>query len=423
MKWSIAAVALLFCASSVAAQPVSQRGFVEGRGIFFPQTAPNDDTQALADALVREELFVKPSPWIQFAAGVDLRANSHDQVEDEWRLDFGDRGTRRPRAALRRLTATLTRGGFTLDVGKQFIRWGRADVLNPTDRFAPRDFLNVIDTDFLPVLAVRPSWQVGKETFEGVWAPRFTPSRLPLFNQRWTVLPADVQTIPIVDAGAYFPKRSEFGVRWNHAGERFETALSYFDGYNHLPNINSRLLPSPLANGLSALGLQPLPAAIELSRVYPDLRSYGGDFAIPTTRLTLKGEATYFTSPSSTNEEYVLYVFEVERQTGEWVLVGGYAGEIVTSTRPTFPFAADRGIAKSFLGRASYTVDPRRTVAIEGAARQNGDGFYVKGEFSEAFGQHWRLTVTGVGITGDENDFLGEFHRNSHGSFALRFSF
>ena len=42
--------------------------------------------------------------------------------------------------------ATVAAGGFTLDVGKQFIRWGRADVLNPTDRFAPRDFLNVIDT-------------------------------------------------------------------------------------------------------------------------------------------------------------------------------------------------------------------------------------------------------------------------------------
>ncbi len=34
-----------------------------------------------------------------------------------------------------------------------FIRWGRADILNPTDRFAPRDFMNVIDPDFLPVLA------------------------------------------------------------------------------------------------------------------------------------------------------------------------------------------------------------------------------------------------------------------------------
>jgi hypothetical protein len=397
----------MLASCAAGAQSLSERGFVEGRLSGFPQPAPNDQTQAIADTLVREEVFFKPSGWIQFAGGLDLRANSHDQIEDSWRVDVSDRGTLRPRLAVRRLSATLHAGGFTLDAGKQFIRWGRADILNPTDRFAPRDYLNVVDTDLLPVLAARPSFQIGNETFEAVWSPRLTPSRLPLFNQRWTVLPADVQSLLIIDGGSSIPRGSEYGVRWNHTGARFETALSYFDGYNHLPNIDSRVSPSGL----------------ELSRIYPALRAYGGDFALPARWATLKGEAEYFTSPSSTNEEYVLFVVEVERQTGEWVLDGGYAGEVVTNSQPGFPFAPDRGIARSILGRASYTVDPRRTIAIEGAVRQSGDGFYVKGEYSEAFGQHWRLTLTGVGINGEDNDFLGQFHHNSYASAGLRFSF
>jgi hypothetical protein len=392
---------------SAGAQPISQRGFIEGRGVVFPISAPNDTTQKIGDLLIREEVSLKPADWIQFAAGLDLRANSHDQVEDEWRLDVSDRGVRRPRAAIRRLTATITAPHFTLDVGKQFIRWARADVLNPTDRFAPRDFMNVIDNDVLPVLGVRPSIQIGHETFEVVWVPRLTPSRLPLLNQRWTVLPLEAEGVPVVDAGPAFPKASEQGVRWNHAGEHFEASLSFFDGFNHLPNIESNVLPSQ----------------IELSRVYPALRSYGADMAIPTRVLTLKGEAAYFTSPTSTTEEYVLYVVEIERQIREWVLVVGYAGEVVTKSSDAFPFAPDRGIARSILGRASYTVDPRRTVAVEGAARQNGDGVYVKGEFSQSFGQHLRLTLTGVGIDGNPDDFLGQYRRNSHGSLALRFSF
>ena len=57
-----------------------------------------------------------------------------------WRLDWDDRSLLRPRFAVRRLAATVTAKGFTLDVGKQFIRWARADVLNPIDRFAPRDY-------------------------------------------------------------------------------------------------------------------------------------------------------------------------------------------------------------------------------------------------------------------------------------------
>ena len=133
------------------AQTVTQRGFVEGRAFLFPQEAVNDPTQAVGDFLAREEVFVKPAPWLRFAGGLDVRADTHDQVADDWRLDFSDRGERRPRLSVRRLTATLTRGRFTLDVGKQFIRWGKADIINPTDRFAPRDFLNVVDNEFLAV--------------------------------------------------------------------------------------------------------------------------------------------------------------------------------------------------------------------------------------------------------------------------------
>ena len=400
---------LLLSASLVHAQAISERGFVDGRGVWFPQTAPNDTTQLMGDLLFREEVFAKPATWIQFAAGLDLRANSHNQVEDQWRLDFSDRGVLRPRAAIRRLTATITASKLTLDVGKQFIRWGRADILNPTDRFAPRDYLNVIDPDFLPVLGVRPVLRLGNDTIEAVWVPRLTPSRLPLVDQRWAVLPPALQGVTVVDGGSVVPERSQQGLRWNHTGGRIEGSLSFFDGFNHLPNIEGSLLPP--GNGVT------------LTRTFSDLRSYGGDVAIPLPAFMLKGEATYFTSPSSTSDEYVLYVVEIERQIGEWLLDGGYAGEVVRKSIVPFPFAPDRGMAKSIIGRVSYTVDPRRTVAVEGAARQNGKGFYAKGEFSDALAQHWRLTLSGVGITGDSADFLGQFSHNSHLSAGLRFSF
>jgi hypothetical protein len=48
---------------------------------------------------------------------------------------------------------------------------------------------------------------------------------------------------------------------------------------------------------------------------------------------------------------------------------------------------------------------------------------YAKAEYSQARGQHWRATRTGVAIAGDQNDFLGQYHRNSHATVALRYSF
>ena len=65
-------------------------------------------------------------------------------------FDWQDRTVRRPAFAAAAAQRHLSPRPLTLELGKQFIRWGKADILNPTDRFAPRDFLNVPTTDFLP---------------------------------------------------------------------------------------------------------------------------------------------------------------------------------------------------------------------------------------------------------------------------------
>jgi len=86
-------------------------------------------------------------------------------------------------------------------------------------------------------------------------------------------------------------------------------------------------------------------------------------------------------------------------------------------------FAPDRGLARALIGRAAYTIDPRKTVTIEGALRQNLRGVYLKGEYSFALGQFWRVTVAGVGIHGRNSDFIGRYEDNSYVTTALRFSF
>lgn len=405
------------------AQSLSQRGFVEGLGQFLPQDAPNDPTNAIADVLVREEVFATPASWLRLAAGVDARANSHDQVEDEWRIDIGDRGVRRPRVSLRRAAVTIAYGKLTVDAGKQFIRWGKTDILNPTDRFAPRDFLNVIDTEFLPVTGVRTAVQLrAQDAIEAVWLPRFTPSRIPLLTQRWTALPADAPQLRLIDAGAVLPTASQTGLRWSHVGDQAEYSASFFNGFNHLPNIDAVARP-PTREPLQSVPPDVPEIEVEVTRLYPRIRVYGADAAVPTRWVTLKGEVAYFTSSSSSTDEYLLYVVQVERQTGEWVLIGGYAGEAVSERRSVTTFAPDRGVTNSVVGRASYTIDPNRSVAIETAIRRNLDGAYGKAEYSQARGQHWRATITGVVIRGEPDDFLGQYRRNSHLSLALRYSF
>jgi hypothetical protein len=388
------------------------RGFIEGTGFGFPQDTPLDGTNVVGDLLIRDEGFVKPLPWLQFAGGFDFRANTHDQVEDTFRVDIRDRGQLRPMFSIRRLNATIARGPLTLDIGKQFIRWGKTDIVTPSDRFAPRDFINVVDNEFLAVTGVRATLQRGSNTVEGVWVPWMTPSRIPLLNQRWTSVP-NRPPVPLVDEGAVIPKGSEIGVRVSHTGIGYEAAATFFDGFNSLPDVVTQ--PNVSARGV--------PVSVSIFKEYREQRMYGVDAAVPTKLFTLKGETGYFTTTTPGADEYVIYIVQAERQVREWVLDGGYAGQAITQTGTLRSFAPDRGLTKSIVGRASYTIDPNRNAAVETAIRQNGHGFLLKGVFSQARGRHIRVTASASLLRGEADDFLGQYRLNSHGTLALRYSF
>ncbi len=395
-------------AALLLAQNFTQRGFVETRAITYPQTAPGASGRVIGDALVRWEGDYTPKPWLTISSSLDARTDTHRQVAREWAVDTNGRNIQRPALSMRRLSASFHRGGFTAEVGRQFIRWGKTDILNPTDRFAPKDYLSsVVDTDFLGVNAVRATYESGSNTIDAVWQPVFTPSRTPLLNQRWTSLPQN--SFSLVDGGARYPGGSQYGVRWNHVASGYEYSLSYFEGRQNLPSFNATLAPA-------------LPPVVVLDRMYPRLRLYGGDFAIPLAWFTVKSEAAYLTSSTPGAQEYVLYVTQVERLVKEWSFVGGYAGSYTTRQPASqLQFAADRGIAKSFVGRAGLTIDANRSLAIETAVRAKGS--FLRFEYTKAAGQHWRTTAGLAWIRGDMTDFLGQYRRNSYASLAIRYSF
>ncbi|MBI4891176.1 MAG: hypothetical protein HY821_11170 [Acidobacteria bacterium] len=402
--------ALLACCTALSAQSFTQRGFFETRNYVYPQTAPGDSGQLVSEELLRWEATWKPRPWIQFNAGFDARVDSHRQFERAWRLDWADRGLQRPAFSARRMSVLLHKGGLTFEGGRQFIRWGKTDILNPTDRFAPKDYLNVLSSDFIGVTAVRATYERGADTLDAIYQPVFTPSRSPLLNQRWVVLPEVLRQYPITDLGSQMPGRGAAGLRWNHVGQGYEFSASFYDGQNNLPLIDA------------GLSLTPTPA-FTISRYFARMRMYGGDVAVPLKWFTVKGEAGYFTSSTPTADEYALYVIQLERMAGEWVFVGGYAGEAVTRRRSLLDFAPDRGLAKTIIGRASYNIDANRSTAFEMAVRQNGAGMYAKGEYSQTLGAHWRATASFTLLRGQQDDFIGQYSRNSNFQLILRYSF
>ncbi len=397
---------VLVWASCAAGQVFSQRGFLETDGQFYPQTADNDSSHGIGETLLRYEAFYKPLSWLRIAGGLDARFDTHQQTSRDGALSWWDRERPRPAFEIRRLSAAYSRGKLTVEAGKQFIRWGKADVLTPTDRFAPRDFLNVVDNDFLAITAARATYGDQSNTIEVVFSPRFTPSRVPLLNQRWSVIPPGV---PISEQPPDFPGGPQFGARWNHIGSVIEYSFSFYNGYDNLPLYRGELSLAPLR--------------VTAQRFFPQMRMYGADAAVPLKLVTVKAEAAYFTSTTPQSDEYALWVLQLERQTGEWSFVAGYAGQVITSHGQGLDYSPVRGLTRSVVAHAGYTLDTNRGVAFETVIRQNGHGAYLKPEYSQAFGQHWRATAGFVWILGKAGDFLGQYHRNSHALLGLRYSF
>lgn len=402
-------LALWIAAAASRAQDFTQRGTLEYRGLLFAEQAENDSGRLVGEALFRYEFSKLLLPGLRLFGATETRIDTHRQVERRFFVNFGDRRAQRPPFNIRRASVLYHRGPMNIEAGKQLIRWGKADILNPTDRFAPRDFLAVVDSELMGVLAGRVTLEGQSDTLDLVIQPRFTPSRTPLTHQRWTVLPAELRDLRVQDLGARHPGGAQYGIRWNHLGSGYETSVSFFEGHHYLP----------LFDGV----FDPRESTVYVERFFPKLRLLGADAAVPLRWFTVKAEAAWFTSKTPQADEYLLHVWQLERQFGELSLVGGYAGEWVTARRNPFDFAPDRGLARAFLGRAAYTLDTRRSVASEWAIRQNGDGVWTRLEYSQAFGKGWRAMTGFTLIRGNPADFLGQYRRNSHFFLTLRYSF
>ncbi len=406
------ACTLATSAGRASAQTVTTRGFVELRGDWYPLVSPTDRTHGVGDLHARLEAATDLTPWLRVRGALDARLDTYGQVERTWAVDWFDRARRRRPLALRELNVTVARGRFTADVGKQFVRWGDVDFINPTDRFAPHDYLAVVDDELLAVWAARVAYGGDANRVQVVWAPRFTPSRIPLYDKRWTVVPDAPQGLVLLDAGARWPRGAQTGVRWTLVAPSYEYAVSYYDGFHHLPVVDASALPT----------FAPAPV-VALAQRFPRLRSAGLGLGWPLPWFTLKSEAGYFWAPERDADEYLLYVIQVERQRGELFVLAGYAGEVVSVSRRGTGFAPDRGLARAIVGKASYAIDPNRRVEMELAVRQTLDGLWLKGEYSHAVGAHWRATLGGSLIRGSPGDFIGQFRRNSHLFVTWRCSF
>ncbi|HYP09710.1 MAG TPA: hypothetical protein VER03_26030 [Bryobacteraceae bacterium] len=412
MKLAVCILASL----SAFAETLEHSGFVDVSAYVFPQLQIGDRSRIVGDALFRYEAIYNPGPWLRVETGFDVRTDTHRQTERSLRISWRDRGLQRPAVTARTLSGTFRSGPLTVQLGKQLIRWGAADTVKPVDRFAPRDFLNPVESEVLPVTAARASLEFrgGTRRIELVATPQMTPSRLPLARQRWMPIPPGLPEYPeIRQPRARYPQRAQFGALWSHTRNRLEYSACFFDGFNYNPS-------------LDVITVSVSPLVVEAVFKYSKLRMFGGDVVWAGRPFTIRAEGGYFQSTQQGNvrgDNYAFYVVQLERQQGAWSGVLAYAGQNVTRNAGEYLFDPDRALAGAILARSSHRLTPQSELRVEGAMDRQGVAALTRVEYSRSMTANWRTTVAFTWIHGDSSHLLGQYARNGYGRLTNRYSF
>lgn len=157
-------------------------------------------------------------------------------------------------------------------IGQQFIFWGSASWVNPTDVINPWDYANMsgeVEDYRLPVLAVNVQWYFERLTLQGVIIPGFTPSVMS-YPPGTKVIYPDMKV-----------NKPQLGLRGTSYSGNTDLSIYLYRGYDQLPSIQY------------SMDMSQLPPVPQFLAEYNPISLFGLDFIRPAGAWNIMGEAAY----------------------------------------------------------------------------------------------------------------------------------
>lgn len=355
-------------------------------------------------------------------------------------LRYADRVT----SELREGYVEMSRGQWEVRAGRQLIVWGRADELNPTDVITPKNYLlllpegqagfrfgvNALKADyFLSLSGIRVT---------GVWMPVPTATLIPISE-----LPSGVRLTDRLPAIRF--EDGSAGVKLDRSGGKVDASLSYFYGYNLLPEVH--IERASLDDATQAIRAD---VALEHERQH----MVGADFATTSGRFGYRGEVAYVltSNPHAVNVEsivpYLYYVLGIERSFfTNFSVILQYVGRWVPDRIDPERALADpnpvRGQARFLAARETFAINQQLdtvqngwtlrldkrfwndTLDLEllGVHYLPRNDFFLRPRISYDLSDAWKATVGGEIFQGPRHSFFGRVQRNTGAFVELKYSF
>lgn len=181
---------------------------------------------------------------------------------------------------------------FDLRIGKQQNIWGKADGVFITDIISPKDLDEFLLRDFdeirMGVTAVKLDYYFGDNTFELIWLPVFTPTRMPDENSIWFPQ-LDFPLQPQFDYSQKEVKgslkNSEIFVKYSALTSSIDFEIMAGYAWDDDPTMHITKTIDPATRQLTALTVTPRHHRLTLG---------GGSFGTTVGGWVVRGEGAYY---------------------------------------------------------------------------------------------------------------------------------
>ncbi len=177
-------------------------------------------------------------------------------------------------------------------VGKQQIIWGKAEGVFITDIVSPKDLREFLLPDFeeirMGITAVKADYYVGNHTFELVWLPVFTPTRMPEEGSIWRPK-MDFPITPQFDRSQQQVEgsldNSELFAKYSALTSAIDIEVMAGYAWDDDPTLHITKQIDPQTRKLSALTVTPRHHRLTIG---------GGSFSSTLGPLVLRGEGAFY---------------------------------------------------------------------------------------------------------------------------------
>ena len=315
-----------------------------------------------------------------------------------------------------------------LRLGQQFIFWGKADWVNPTDNINPWDYVNIsaeIEDYRLPVTAAKANIYSDWVNLELVWLPRFQAHRIPLH------LPQTMAGIPVEQLPVKMPENrldnSQFGVKADFNSFNVDYSLSYFSGYDKNPTIR--------------MAFDPVQGQFTRTIEYDRYQVFGADFITTFNQWAVKGEGAYYLTKDTDGRDiflqnpHIKYVLGVDYlPTTDLTLNLQYIEDILLQFDETYEEQTRRQLGmplstmpqqhtRSLSGRVQYQLSDFTSLQLISVYNLKDDDYFVLPILNYGFADGINIYAGATVFGGPEQSTFGRSKDYSRAFMEVKYSF